>query len=274
MNAAAIRTLQTILARAGAYAGEIDGLRGPRTDAAVQATLAGDTTAPVGWRDWPAGRQAVALLQIMSRDAGIDPGPVDGLWGPRTEAAAARLARDEPPLPPRPGGGAARPAAAVDWPSQDPVAMTAFYGPNGVPGGRTPPLARVPCPWPLRLAWDQSVTIGAISIHESCADSLARVLARVHAAYGTEGALRLGLDLFGGSYNPRRMRGGSRWSVHAWGAAIDWDPARNRLSWGRDRARLAGPEFAEWWCIWEDEGWTSLGRARNFDWMHVQAARL
>lgn len=358
MNAAAIRTLQVQLARAGVYDGPVDGLRGPRTDAAVLAALGADAAAPPGWRGWPARRQATALMQLVSRAEGLDPGPVDGIWGPRTAAAAAELAaRAALPEPPRPGGAAApvpargsgamaavaeraRPAARLDgmpeagaaratggdlarvrsggapgaaagprprpdpagvgageagaavprhadpmparphlppgptWPRQDFAAMTAFYGPNGLPGGRTPPLVRVPCPWPLRLAWEPATTVRAIAIHERCADSLARVLARVAASYGADRIARLGLDIFGGSYNPRRMRGGSRWSVHAWGAAIDWDPVRNRLTWGRARAALAHPDLDAWWEIWEAEGWLSLGRARDVDWMHVQAAGL
>lgn len=62
--------------------------------------------------------------------------------------------------------------------------------------------------------------------------------------------------------------------THAWGLAIDWDPAHNKLKWGRDRARLARPEYDTWWRLWEEEGWVSLGRTRNFDWMHVQAVKL
>lgn len=52
------------------------------------------------------------------------------------------------------------------------------------------------------------------------------------------------------------------------------DPERNRLKWGRDRASLARPEYDPWWRCWEEEDWVSLGRARNFDWMHVQAAKV
>ena len=42
----------------------------------------------------------------------------------------------------------------------------------------------------------------------------------------------------------------------------------------RDKATFAKPEYERWWQCWEEEGWLSLGRTRNFDWMHVQAAKL
>jgi len=57
------------------------------------------------------------------------------------------------------------------------------------------------------------------------------------------------------------------------GGSADFDPERNRLQWGRDRAAFARPEYDAWWRQWEEEGWVSLGRTANFDWMHVQAAR-
>ena len=77
----------------------------------------------------------------------------------------------------------------------------------------------------------------------------------------------------GGCLNVRRMRGGTRWSTHSWGIAMDYDPEQNQWKWGRDRATLALPEYDAWWRLWEEEGWTSLGRTKNFDWMHVQAAK-
>ncbi len=89
-----------------------------------------------------------------------------------------------------------------------------------------------------------------------------------------EGVIAWACDQFGGSLNVRRIRGGKSWSMHSWGIAIDFDPANNQLRWGRDRARFAKPEYEAFWAAWEEEGWVSLGRTRNFDWMHVQAARL
>ena len=105
-------------------------------------------------------------------------------------------------------------------------------------------------------------------------DSLYRVLNKVLSAYGENEIHRLGLDLFGGCLNVRKKRGGSQMSTHSWGIAVDYDPSHNKLRWGMDRARFAKPEYLEWWKIWESEGWVSLGRQRNFDWMHIQAAKV
>ena len=100
-----------------------------------------------------------------------------------------------------------------------------------------------------------------------------QVLTRVLQHYGYERIKELRLDRWGGCYNERKKRGGTEWSTHAWGIAMDYDPERNRLTWGRDRAAFARPEYDRWWGFWEEEGWVSLGRVANFDWMHVQAAR-
>jgi hypothetical protein len=99
-------------------------------------------------------------------------------------------------------------------------------------------------------------------------------MTKILKIYGHDALVRLGLDQFGGCLNVRKMRNGSAWSTHAWGIAIDWDADRNQLRWGKDRALMAQPEYAPFLDAWEAEGWLSLGRARNFDWMHVQAARL
>jgi hypothetical protein len=70
------------------------------------------------------------------------------------------------------------------------------------------------------------------------------------------------------------MRGGSRFSMHSWGIAIDFDPERNQLHAHAPEARLSHADAAPFWKAWEAEGWVSLGRAKNYDWMHVQAASI
>lgn len=242
---------------------DLDGEWGPATDKAVSALLA---EAGVAADDWPAARRALAAKQAILGLAGIEAGAIDGREGPQTRHAlevwdarqrgdtSAETWRDPPAVQP------------MVWPKQ--VDVQRFYG---APGENQTMLV---LPFPMRLAWETDTIVKRISIHEKVHDSAARVFDRVLDHYGIEGIQKLGVDLFGGSLNVRRMRGGSAWSMHSWGIAIDFDPDRNQLKWGRDRARLAQPDAEVWWQLWEEEGWLSLGRARNYDWMHVQAARL
>jgi hypothetical protein len=85
-----------------------------------------------------------------------------------------------------------------------------------------------------------------IACHEKVAVSLERVLQRVLDHYGAEQIRQLRLERFGGCYNPRKKRGGTAWSTHAWGIALDFDPERNKLQWGRDRAAFARAEYDRW----------------------------
>jgi hypothetical protein len=62
--------------------------------------------------------------------------------------------------------------------------------------------------------------------------------------------------------------------MHSWGIAFDFDPDRNQLKWDHTRASFARPEYEKWFYLWEEEGAVSLGRARDYDWMHIQFARL
>jgi hypothetical protein len=126
----------------------------------------------------------------------------------------------------------------------------------------------------MKIAWDTLQVVRSFTIHEKCAQSAHRVLTKVKEHYGAKEIERLGFNLFGGCYNPRPKRGGTSLSMHAYACAIDFDPVRNQLRWGRDKARLALPSCSKWWEFWEEEGWISLGRERNYDWMHVQAASL
>lgn len=278
MDAQSVRLVQKKLHEMGLYQGAIDGDRGPKTNAAAAAGLAhlpGERPADIA--TWSDRRRCIAFLQLWCLSEGIAAGAVDGWWGPQTAWAsealwqkrhegAVDLWRDDLPTgaPGNPNG----------WPKQSGV--TAFYGPHGATDrpAPPPPLARVPCPWTLKIAWNRNQTRSSFLVHEKLAPSLGRVLDRIDAAYSAQQKAEIGIDLFGGDYAPRKMRGGSSWSMHSWGIAIDFDPERNQLNWGRDRARLAQRDALPFWQAWEAEGWLSLGRARNFDWMHVQAAHL
>lgn len=155
------------------------------------------------------------------------------------------------------------------WPTQ--AQARQFYGEPGSPACTA---GMVNLAYPMRVAWDKSQIIRRFRCHEKVAGTFERVFSRALDAYGLAEIQRLGLDLFGGCYNFRPMRGGNNWSMHSWGIAVDLDPERNQLKWGRDKAVFAKPEYVPFWKIIEDEGLVSLGRVKNFDWMHFQAARL
>lgn len=161
-------------------------------------------------------------------------------------------------------------SASMRWPRQDYDSMVKFYGPVG----KNTVLLQVPKDYPLVLAWDTKQKMSRFSVHEKIHDATKRVLERALDHYGPEGLKAIGAHLFGGSLNVRKMRGGTAWSIHSWAAAIDWDPGNNQLRWTKAKARLAKPDAAMFLDLWAGEGFVSLGRARDFDWMHIQAARL
>lgn len=156
----------------------------------------------------------------------------------------------------------------MKWPNQDEESIIEYFG---HPGHH---LMRVTVPYPLIIAWDTSKQVNSFICHEKVSASIKRVLRGVSLHYSLPRVRELGLDIWGGCYNLRRMTGGKRLSLHSWGIAIDWDPENNQYNQTSVTATLAQPEYEKWWEIWEDEGWVSLGRERDLDWMHVQAARL
>ena len=155
-----------------------------------------------------------------------------------------------------------------NWPKQDYVSMNNFFGPIGENQ------KKLDLPYPLVLAWDNSVIVKGVTCNIKVHESLYAIFENTLKTYGTKEVKKLKLDSFGGCLNVRKMRGGSSWSIHSWGAAIDLDPDRNQLKWGKDKATFAKKEYEPFWKIAEAEGWVSLGRKKNYDWMHFQAALL
>ena len=140
-------------------------------------------------------------------------------------------------------------------------------------GGPDCTAGKVVLPVPLKIAWEPAKTITSFRCHRLLAPAITSIFAAAVEHFGETRFRALKLDLFGGCFADRPMRGGSKKSVHAWGAALDVDPERNRLAWGRDRASLAAPDYEAWWRIVEAHGAVSLGRTENRDWMHFQFCR-
>ena len=259
-----IKFVQAQLNARGLDAGSEDGVLGPQTLAALNKVdgIPGE---------WSKTRKAIGFIQLLAAEKEIEAGKVDGYWGPQTSFAFDALVQvlvggTEPEV--------WRPEDLPDenpngWPRQAPQDnLVRVYGQVGENQ------ATIELPYPHALAWKKTTVVQRFQCHEKVHDSLHRVLSRVLDHYGSEEISRLRLNMWGGCLNVRKMRGGSNYSMHSWGIAVDYDPDRNQLKWGRDRAAFAKPDYDVWWRLWEEEGWVSLGRHRNFDWMHVQAAKL
>lgn len=132
-------------------------------------------------------------------------------------------------------------------------------------------LVSIELPFPLRISWDKAKYTSKMKCHKLVADKVKAIFEDILAYYGLPKIKELGIDLFGGCYNFRQMRGGTDWSRHSWGIAIDLDPERNTLKETKKTARFARPEYQPMIDIFYNHGFVSLGREKNYDWMHFEA---
>lgn len=221
--------------------------------------------------------EEVKQWQLFLQSAGYKVRPADGAFGPLTEKETLKFQAANGLKP----DGIVGPKTwafittvsgntplSKRWPKQDYTSMVNFYGPVGE--NQT----SLDLPYRLKLAWNLNTSLSKITCNQKITKSLYTIFEKTLKTYGEKEIEKLRLNIFGGCLNVRKMRGGSSWSIHSWGAAIDLDPDNNQLKWGKDRASFAKKEYDEFWKIVESEGWTSLGKSRNFDWMHYQAASL
>ena len=139
--------------------------------------------------------------------------------------------------------------------------------------GDTKNFTTINLPYPMRIAWDTKVVVNKLTCHKLIADKLVLVFKEILDTYGLAKIQSLGIDLFGGCYNFRKMRGGNEWSIHSWAAAIDLDPARNGLKQTSKTAQFAKPEYKPMIDIFYKHGFYSLGVEKNYDWMHFQSIK-
>jgi hypothetical protein len=155
------------------------------------------------------------------------------------------------------------------WPLQRDA--TAFFGDPRKSNFSAQHLVSVPCPWKLFMG---KTELHSIQINKACAASLTRVLNFVWEKVGKDQSAieTLHYHLYSGSYNFRPMRGGSALSMHAYGAAIDWDDQENQQHHMKhlfqDNSLLIQAFKAEGWS------WGGNWSPASVDAMHVQAARV
>jgi hypothetical protein len=197
-----VKVLQTALGQAG-YRLSVDGEFGPNTQTAV--------------------RRFQMQHQLT----------VDGIVGAKT-AAFLDLPHDDLVATAKPmATGVSSTAKSGDvavtiWPHDDTASMTNFYG---RPWERPSLLVPVTPPWQMFYTDERGTRpVHTFQMHQKCASAVALALSRIWDHYKTQEAINaVGLQNFGGSYNYRPIRGSSRLSCHAFGAALDLDPVANPM---------------------------------------------
>lgn len=147
-----------------------------------------------------------------------------------------------------------------------------FYG---VPGPAIEAqLVYAELPFDLRLDWDLNRKVRRVRLHKKCAPSFVAAMKEVFAAYGEKDFRALGIDRFAGSYNHRFMRGANKWSMHAYGCAVDFYAGPNGLKAKCPDALFCKPEYKKFLDIMEKHGWMPAIRLWGADGMHFQQALL
>lgn len=170
----------------------------------------------------------------------------DGFWGPKSIATCQEWLRQRFPKP-------------NPWPTSDQASLTKFYG----RAGDESKLVALPVA-DLGLLYEGK-PVKSIRCHAKVAESLKRVLTEI-----SQGPAKAVLKAYAGCFNNRAMRGGSLPSLHARGAAVDFDPDHNgnHVSWP-----VAATMPIEIMEAFSREGWMSAGAFWSRDAMHFQATR-
>lgn len=181
--------------------------------------------------------------QIIDLQKAIGTTP-DGHWGPKSIAACQAHLRKLMPNP-------------NPWPEPDQASLTEFYGRPGDENN----LVNLSVP---RGIFYEGKEVKTIQCHKKVAPSLLRILTQLVAQYPDIA------KKFDGCFADRPMRGGTTPSLHARGAAIDFDGGNNDNHEHWPVAAIMPLGVME---IFAREGWLAAGAFWGRDAMHHQATR-
>lgn len=137
-----------------------------------------------------------------------------------------------------------------------------------------------PDPWELYYQSDTGpVRVSGLRLHRLLEDEFLAVLDDIWAhakgelgGQATDNKVRAWLheqrlDQHGGAFNYRKITGGSKLSLHAYGIAIDWDPEHN------PRKKPLTRTLPDWWYeVWKAHSFSDGRKFPTPDPMHVQFA--
>lgn len=186
-------------------------------------------------------------IQLIQQRCGAEP---DGFWGPDSIKAVQRHLKALMPK-------------VSPWPSSDQASLVKFYG---QPGDESQ-LVEMVFPFPTFYG-DKKVV--KTRVHKKCKDSLLRVLTAIGTKYQQNRDIIEEVEDYGGVFNFRPKRGGSSWSLHAYGAAIDLDADDNTF---RDHWPMQADMPLEVMEEFAKEGWIAAGAFWGYDAMHFQATK-
>ena len=186
-------------------------------------------------------------IKAIQSKIGVEP---DGFWGPKSIAACQKHLRKLMPTP-------------NPWPKTDQASLTAFYGKAGDESNLT---SIVP---PFTMLYGGKA-IKSLRCNKRVADSLLRVLTSLKGLIASDPSTKDEAEDYGGCFNFRVKRGGTSFSVHAYGAAIDLDADDNSF---RDSWPMKADMPLEIMECFAREGWISAGAFWGYDSMHFEATR-
>jgi len=114
-----------------------------------------------------------------------------------------------------------------------------------------------------------------LKLHKSVVSQFDSAFKEILNVYGLEKIQKLGLNTTSGTYVVRTNRNNSsKYSLHSWGIAIDMlageNPNKGRNSKTNPPAAFSTSEYAAFINILEKNGIYSLGKGKDYDWMHFQ----
>lgn len=177
-------------------------------------------------------------IKTLQAHIGFTGDAIDGFWGPKSVAKCQAYLKRLMPSP-------------NPWPKQSQVRE--FFGEPGDENNL------VTIDVPKGFTYDGK-PVTKMRCHKLVAESLKRILPKILPF----------VTVYDGCFNFRKMRGGSSYSMHSWGIAVDFDAGNNgNTTHWPTRATMpieVMEEFAK-------EGWTPAGAFWSRDAMHFQATQ-